>query len=58
MLTRYFTAIGVLFLLSLIVRILLNRQQKRVLHQFVTVFAKTLLIISLLSTLITLLNRL
>ncbi|MCG7656313.1 protein MIGRI [Wielerella bovis] len=58
MLTRYFTVIGILLLLALMVRILLNRQQKQVLHQFVSVFAIILLLISLLYALIILLNEL
>ncbi|ULJ62838.1 hypothetical protein MIS46_01835 [Wielerella bovis] len=58
MLTRYFTAIGILLLLALMVRVLLNRQQKQVLHQFVSVFAIILLLISLLYALIILLNEL
>ncbi|ULJ65068.1 protein MIGRI [Wielerella bovis] len=58
MLTRYFTVIGILLLLALMVRILLNRPQKQVLHQFVSVFAIILLLISLLYALIILLNEL
>ncbi|ULJ60647.1 protein MIGRI [Wielerella bovis] len=57
MLTRYFTAIGILLLLALMVRILLNRPQKRALHQLVVLFAKLLLLISTLFTLLTLLLK-
>ncbi|MDK4679529.1 protein MIGRI [Kingella negevensis] len=56
MLTRYFTAIGILVLLALIWRTLLNPQQKRSIDQFTRLFAKLLLIISLLIAAWALLN--
>ena len=57
MLTRYFTAIGAFILIALVIRNLLTRQQQRVLHGLVTVFAKILLAVSALSALLAFLFR-
>ncbi|ULJ69645.1 hypothetical protein MIS45_01960 [Wielerella bovis] len=57
MLTRYFTVIGILLLLALMVRVLLNRQQKRALHQLFVLFSKLLLLTGTLITLLTLLLK-
>ena len=45
---RYLTVAGGLILIVLIARQLLSRRQQRAVHEFVTLFAKILLIASLL----------
>ncbi len=56
-LTRYFIVIGVMIFMFIIIRHLLTRQQQRTVHQFVSWFAKILLLLSLLAALLVYLQR-
>ena len=57
MLARYFTTLALLALAALILKILLSRSQKSVLHRNVALIAKILLAVSLATALLELAIR-